>query len=359
MMSQGHSSFIIHHSSFGVGAVAVGVAVVAVATVGALRAVAPFPTWYYVFAWYGTLIAGGGWWLLLGERSRKPSVAPSPGGGRPGGGSARGGTPHPARLMPRRSLLFLLTLLAWSAVAWLFFELVNFRLQNWYYVFLSNGRAERWIGTLVAFATVFPALFLPEALMRRLGVARAARSRPLRVTDVLLTRCQVVGALILVLVLVWPRVLFPLVWGAVILLADPAVYRRAQERSLLGDLERGRPGRIYRLLLGGLAVGGLWELFNIFARAKWIYTVPGLEAVKLFEMPLLGFLGFPPFALECFALWQLLVVTGLAVPPSGPTYPAPARRRVAAAVIAPVFSILVLTGLDAFTVSSLDRKSVV
>jgi hypothetical protein len=28
--------------------------------------------------------------------------------------------------------------------------------------------------------------------------------------------------------------------------------------------------------------------------------------MKVFEMPILGFFGFPPFALECFALYHFL-----------------------------------------------------
>jgi hypothetical protein len=28
--------------------------------------------------------------------------------------------------------------------------------------------------------------------------------------------------------------------------------------------------------------------------------------VKLFEMPVLGFLGFPPFALECFLMYRFV-----------------------------------------------------
>ena len=42
------------------------------------------------------------------------------------------------------------------------------------------------------------------------------------------------------------------------------------------------------------------ELWNNWARAKWQYTVPIMENLKIFEMPLPGYLGFPPFALECF-----------------------------------------------------------
>ena len=32
--------------------------------------------------------------------------------------------------------------------------------------------------------------------------------------------------------------------------------------------------------------------------------MPLLSEIKLFEMPVLGFLGFPPFALECYVLYQ-------------------------------------------------------
>ena len=35
----------------------------------------------------------------------------------------------------------------------------------------------------------------------------------------------------------------------------------------------------------------LWELLNSVARAQWIYTVPGLEGAKLFEMPAISQAG--------------------------------------------------------------------
>jgi hypothetical protein len=47
----------------------------------------------------------------------------------------------------------------------------------------------------------------------------------------------------------------------------------------------------------------LWECWNYWSRSKWHYTVPIMEHLKLFEMPLPGYLGFPAFALECFTLY--------------------------------------------------------
>jgi hypothetical protein len=39
---------------------------------------------------------------------------------------------------------------------------------------------------------------------------------------------------------------------------------------------------------------------------KWIYQVPLVGWPKLFEMPILGYGGYLPFALEVFAAWSLL-----------------------------------------------------
>jgi hypothetical protein len=61
--------------------------------------------------------------------------------------------------------------------------------------------------------------------------------------------------------------------------------------------------RVINLLLAGVICGGLWEFWNFWARAKWIYTVPIFGDIKIFEMPVLGYFGFPPFALECFTMY--------------------------------------------------------
>jgi predicted flap endonuclease-1-like 5' DNA nuclease len=313
-------------------AVGIGVLVVAISTAGMLRGREPFASWYYLFAWYGSLLAADGVVAVTGAADGK------------------------GRFLLLGRPAHLATVLGWSAVIWLFYEAWNFRLQNWYYVFLPNPPVLRWLGTLLSFATVLPAVFLSEAILKGAGIARTTRWRPLRVTSLLLRRLQISGVIMLALVLAFPRYCFPLVWGATTLLVEPLVYRRAPARSLLGDLEHGRPGRLLRLLMGGAAIGLLWEMYNIGARMKWIYTVPGLEDVKLFEMPVLGFFGFPPFAIECFVLWQALVVSGVAVPRTALPFAASFRRRAAAAIGAVSFSAVVLWAMEGTTVSSLGPR---
>ena len=75
-----------------------------------------------------------------------------------------------------------------------------------------------------------------------------------------------------------------------ILLLEP-INRRLGAESLTRE-------RTINLLLSGLLCGVLWEFWNYWSRAKWIYTVPIMERWKIFEMPLPGYLGFPPFAVE-------------------------------------------------------------
>jgi hypothetical protein len=221
-------------------------------------------------------------------------------------------------------------------VIWLLFEAINFRLRDWYYVFLPADRLERWIGITVSLATVVPAVLLPERVLDRLGVWRDLRSRPFALEPKHLEIAGWVGWGLLAAVLAFPRYLYPLTWGAVWLIAEPLLYRRDPERSLFGDLARGSWGRIARLMAAGLFAGVLWESFNAMARGRWIYTVPFLEDWKLFEMPLVGFLGFPFFALEVWSLYHLLA-------------PYTTRRPLLASA---VFVLLVLTGIDHWTVSS-------
>jgi len=95
----------------------------------------------------------------------------------------------------------------------------------------------------------------------------------------------------------------PLVWIGWALLLEPLNYWRGRP-SWLADLAGGDASRVLSLLGSGLVCGFLWEFWNYWALTKWTYTVPYPPAVKLFEMPVLGYLGFLPFALECFAMYH-------------------------------------------------------
>ena len=71
-------------------------------------------------------------------------------------------------------------------------------------------------------------------------------------------------------------------------------------------MREGRWDTVLVLFAAGLICGWFWELWNVFSMPKWIYHVPLVNLPKLFEMPLLGYGGYLPFALEVFAAWSLL-----------------------------------------------------
>ena len=89
------------------------------------------------------------------------------------------------------------------------------------------------------------------------------------------------------------------VWLGFIFLLDPINARLGAETLMPG----GRMNRVINLSLSGLLCGVLWEFWNYWAHAKWHYTVPIMEHLKIFEMPVPGYLGFPAFALECFTMY--------------------------------------------------------
>jgi hypothetical protein len=175
----------------------------------------------------------------------------------------------------------------------------------WRYHGLEPNPFLRRLGYDWAFATIFPGLFLTAAALRASVFARA-RARPWRPSPAALTAAQLAGlaCVVLPLVVVSPW-LAPLVWAGWVLLLEPANFRGGRP-SWLADLAGGDAGRLLSLLAAGAIFGVLWEFWNFWAATKWTYTVPYLGDVKVFEMPVLGYLGFPPFALECYAMYHWL-----------------------------------------------------
>jgi hypothetical protein len=88
------------------------------------------------------------------------------------------------------------------------------------------------------------------------------------------------------------------VWLGFIFVIEP-VNRRLGLQTITRE-------RFINLTLGGLLCGVLWEFWNYWSRAKWHYSVPIMERLKIFEMPLPGYFGFPAFALECFTMYVLV-----------------------------------------------------
>lgn len=202
---------------------------------------------------------------------------------------------------------FVVPICIWSITFWFFFELLNARIQNWYYVevFPSDALLAGSLFAVFAFSTVFMGIFQTVDALNASGLWRRWKGPSRRFPGSMTYAIQGVGLLMAGVALIFPYYLGPLIWGSITLLVDPWNYRRGA-RSLLRDLEHGDYGLLARILLGGLICGVVWESLNFYAPQKWLYTVRGLEGFKVFEMPLIGFLGFPALALDSLAAFALL-----------------------------------------------------
>ncbi len=196
-------------------------------------------------------------------------------------------------------------MLIWSISFWYLFEVLNLRYQNWYYVGAFQNIYIGYVFSWFAFGTVLIGMFETYEAVCVLGFWKNWRGTPRVYPPWVSYAWQGLGVTMATLSVVFPTYLAPLIWGSLTFMVDPWNYRNGR-RSLLKDLERRDWGTVARVMLGGLICGAVWESMNFFAPQKWIYTVRGLENFKLFEMPLLGFLGFPALALDGMAFYAVL-----------------------------------------------------
>ena len=193
-----------------------------------------------------------------------------------------------------------------STPAWLFFELCNFRLQNWHYLGVPSEWWVRFPGYFLAFGTVLPGIFETRTLLQNLGLRFRSRKTGAATSSGRRGKLALLGGLMLGVALLWPDLFFPLVWVGPIFLLEWLV-SLSGEKGLSDSLAHGDFSAAIQLLASGLVCGILWEFWNFWAGAKWIYSIPYLNAVPVFEMPLAGFLGFPPFALICYLMYRLSI----------------------------------------------------
>lgn len=203
-----------------------------------------------------------------------------------------------------------LLMLPWSVFCWLIFEAYNLYLQNWHYIGLPENIFWRWLGYVWSFATIFPGILetteLVEPLFKRMHIRKRNPSKTSLHVQV------VIGVLCLAMPVAFEqqiaKYLIALVWLGFIFLLEPINYLLGG-RSLFREFKEGSLGKLVALFLAGLICGFLWEFWNYRAFAKWVYNVPlPFVGPKIFEMPLMGFLGFLPFAVECYSMQNFLMV---------------------------------------------------
>jgi len=111
------------------------------------------------------------------------------------------------------------------------------------------------------------------------------------------------GWITLALLLIWPQIFFPFIWLSLYFILEP-INIWLGNRSLADWIRNGNWRPVISLWLGVLLTAFFWEMWNYYSYPKWIYHVSWGDWLHIFEMPLLGYGGYLPFALELYALYH-------------------------------------------------------
>ena len=210
-------------------------------------------------------------------------------------------------LTDRRESLVIQCIL--SVAFWCLFEAYNRVMPGWRYVHLEQNLSWRLLGYAIAFATIMPGLLLTCEFLQSHELFERAWMPRIRWGRGALMASVVIGAVFSLLPPLLPMhlrgYLWAFVWMGWFFLLEPFNYWRGMP-SLYRDWQRGDPARTLQLFAAGAICGLLWEFWNMWAYTKWIYVFPFGQNVKYLEMPLVGFLGFLPFALEYFVMFHFI-----------------------------------------------------
>jgi hypothetical protein len=198
-----------------------------------------------------------------------------------------------------------------SAPVWWLFELINLRTGNWEYLGRELFSPLRFdLLSTISFSTVIPAVFETAELMRSFGWMQRFASGPrILANAATFVGLFVVGLAMLLAMLVRPKIFYPFVWISLVFIFEPINYWTGRP-YFLNELRTGDWRTVIALSLGALVCGFFWELWNYYSFPKWIYHIPGLGFLRIFEMPLLGYGGYVPFALELYALKNFIWPSG-------------------------------------------------
>jgi len=124
------------------------------------------------------------------------------------------------------------------------------------------------------------------------------------------------GLACIVLPIVFPRYAFSLIWGSLFFLVDPVNYWLGRSSLIRQVMERDFSTALAFAAAAPIC-GFFWEAWNYWTTLKWVYNVPYVSQLHLFEMPLPGYLGYLPFGLEVYAatVFALPILMALSASP--------------------------------------------
>lgn len=200
------------------------------------------------------------------------------------------------------SFLFIFIL---GGIFWWYFEFVVEITKNWYYISTKEwGSISRGLAATLFFSTFFLSILETVSLVDNLKIFKP-QTKFIKANNKWPLIFFITGIISIPVTIYYPQYFFPFLWITLFLLIDPLNYWGKRD-SLISDAINNKWGRIFTLASGGIICGIFWEFWNYYADPKWIYSVPFVGFAKIFEMPILGYLGYIPFAFELFCVYSLI-----------------------------------------------------
>ncbi len=194
-----------------------------------------------------------------------------------------------------------------SIPVWWLFEALNYFTQNWYY----EGRQyfsdfQFVLLASLCFSTVMPAVFESAELVATFDWLNKIKiSKQINLDKKYSYALLILGLVMLFLIILLPHYFYFLIWVSLYLIIEP-VNILLGNKNLFNYLSAGNWKPLLSLIIGVLICAFFWEMWNYFSYPKWIYFLPGVNIIHIFEMPILGYLGYFPFSLELFAIYNLI-----------------------------------------------------
>ncbi|MBU0898818.1 MAG: hypothetical protein KKB03_01545 [Nanoarchaeota archaeon] len=256
-----------------------GILLIILVEINFILKIEPFATWYFPIIWYGYI-------LLIDALIFKTK-----------GSSYLSNKP--------KQFIFMII---FSAVVWWMFEGINMALGNWRYIGTSGLASQQMkliFGT-ISFSTVIPAVFETAEFLKSLHIFDKIKlKKSHNINKSLVYLMSFLGIVCLVFSATFPVFFFPLIWLAFFLMLDPFNYLH-KKPSIIGHLKDRRLTIPIALFVGATVCGFLWEFWNYWAVIKWTYSIPFVDFFRVFEMPVLGYLGYGPFGWELYAMYYFV-----------------------------------------------------
>ncbi|MFQ5531834.1 MAG: hypothetical protein ACE5ES_04425, partial [Candidatus Nanoarchaeia archaeon] len=191
-----------------------------------------------------------------------------------------------------------------SPVIWFTYEFFNIALQKWYYIGTEPLGVFTNLYSFVAFSTMLPAVFVTYELVKALFKFKE-KTPKVKISKTTLYSTIFLGVIFLILPLTFPKFFFPLIWISLFFIFDPINYLR-NEPNLMSYAWNKKIKIFILLSIAVLITGFFWEFWNFYAVIKWKYVVPFVGFFKIFEMPILGYLGYIPFSFQLYSIYHFI-----------------------------------------------------